>query len=68
MTDRIEKKLKDSPGKCYFFAIGALHYPGADGIKALLEGKGYKVTRLSAEDAGKLKKKEPVGAGKSGDF
>jgi uncharacterized protein len=69
MTDRIEKKLKENAGRSYFFAIGTMHYPGEIGIVALLEKKGFKVTRLSGKDAGtfapaKEEKREPVGAGK----
>lgn len=60
MTDRIVAKLKKHPNKSYFFAIGALHYPGDKGIVALLKAKGYTVTRLTAKDAKTLKKTKPT--------
>jgi uncharacterized protein YbaP (TraB family) len=59
MADRIQEKLKKSPGKSYFFAVGVLHYPGEKGILALLKAKGLKIKRLTL----KGEKKKPVGAG-----
>ena len=56
MVDRIDAKLKKG-GKSFFFAVGALHYPGEDGMLKLLEKKGYTITRLLAKDAGTLPKK-----------
>jgi uncharacterized protein YbaP (TraB family) len=46
MADRIAQKLRANPGKSYFFAIGAGHYPGTDGIVALLQQKGFSVSRV----------------------
>jgi|GEM_PF-303765 len=53
MADRIAHILADNPGKSYFFAVGTAHYPGEDGILALLADNGFSVTRVvsaSAED------------------
>lgn len=55
MADRIEQKLKESPGTSFFFAVGSLHYPGEQGILKLLEAKGLKVRRLTDADAAGLR-------------
>ena len=47
MADRIEKLLKKSPQRSYFFAVGAAHYSGDSGLQRLLQKKGYNVTRVS---------------------
>jgi hypothetical protein len=54
MTDRIVESLHEEPGRVHFFAIGALHYPMDMGILALLDEKGYEVTRVTADDAERL--------------
>lgn len=54
LADRIVQRLKENPGKSYFFAIGAGHFDRDDGILALLEKSGYEVTRLHAADAERL--------------
>lgn len=59
MADRIAEKIGGDA--IYFFAVGTLHYPGEEGIVALLEGKGFTVRRLSHADAGELP--IPAGAG-----
>lgn len=51
MADRIDEKLKAEPGKSFFFAFGAMHFPGEKGVNKLLEAKGYKVRRLTQDDA-----------------
>ena len=44
MSDKIEQMLAD--GKTPFVAVGALHLTGEDGLPALLEKRGYRVTSL----------------------
>jgi uncharacterized protein YbaP (TraB family) len=46
MVDRLLVKRAERPAKVCFFAVGTLHYAGAEGIIALLERKGLKVTRV----------------------
>ena len=46
MVDRLMAKRAERPTKVCFFAVGTLHYAGAEGIIALLEKKGLKVTRV----------------------
>lgn len=48
MADRMAKKMEEHPEKSYFFAAGAMHYPGKDGIVVLLRKKGYRITRIGA--------------------
>jgi uncharacterized protein len=48
MVDRLLAKRAERPGKTLFFAVGTLHYAGEEGIVALLEKKGLKVTRVTA--------------------
>jgi len=48
MVERILERSK--PGKTYFVAVGAGHYPGPEGILALLEKKGKKTRRLAADE------------------
>jgi uncharacterized protein len=47
MVDRLLAKRAERPTKICFFAVGTLHYAGAEGIVALLEKKGLKVTRVT---------------------
>jgi len=46
MTDRIAAKVKASPNKAYFFAIGAAHLLGDDGVVAQLKKKGLTIERV----------------------
>jgi uncharacterized protein len=46
MVDRLLAKRAERPTKVCFFAVGTLHYAGAEGILSLLEKKGLKVTRV----------------------
>jgi uncharacterized protein YbaP (TraB family) len=48
MVDRLLAKRAERPNKTLFFAVGTLHYAGNEGIIALLEKKGLKVTRVTA--------------------
>jgi len=48
MADRMAKMMKEHPQKSYFFAAGALHYPGKMGIVELLRRKGYRIQRIDA--------------------
>ncbi len=48
MTERIAAKLKASPAKSLFFAIGAGHLPGPEGIVSRLQKAGFKVTRVGS--------------------
>lgn len=57
MTERIVEKLLKEPGRVHFFAIGALHYPMEMGILALLDERGYEVTRVTADDAMRLEER-----------
>jgi len=51
MADRMAAKLTAHPGKSYFFAIGAMHYPGEMGLLKLMKDKGYRVTRINPPPA-----------------
>ncbi len=62
MAERIQAKRKEMPDRVLFFAVGAGHFPGEEGIVALLEKAGLTVSRLSAADAGKV---APAAAGSS---
>ena len=48
MVKRIIGRTKQASSRSFFFAIGAGHFYGETGIVALLEEKGFEVTRLSA--------------------
>ncbi len=69
MVERMIARMTASPKTAHFFAVGAAHYPGPDGILALLAAKGYRITRVGgdppkSEPAGKEPaKKEPVSTG-----
>jgi uncharacterized protein len=54
MADRIIAQLRSRPHTAFFFAVGAGHMVGADGIVARLAAAGFTVRRLTPEDAGKL--------------
>jgi uncharacterized protein len=47
MVDRLLAKRAERPTKVCFFAVGTLHYAGEEGIVALLQKKGLKVTRVT---------------------
>jgi len=46
MSERIAKKLSASPGKSIFFAVGAGHLVGDQGLVALLREAGYQIERV----------------------
>jgi len=46
MAERILAALRETPDQSHFFAVGALHYPGEQGIVALLRAKGLEVERV----------------------
>lgn len=46
MAERIAAKIKASDGKSFFFAIGAGHLNGDEGVLRLLEKSGLKLERL----------------------
>jgi len=48
MADRILAELSNRPGTAFFFAVGALHCTGDDGLPALLRREGLAVTRIPA--------------------
>ncbi|MHC4514831.1 MAG: TraB/GumN family protein [Planctomycetota bacterium] len=63
MADRMAKMMVEHPDKSYFFATGAMHFPGKDGILTLLRKKGYRITRIDPPEKTKKKprrKLEPV--------
>lgn len=47
MADRVDAKLREFPDRAFFFAFGLLHFPGDEGVVALLEEKGWRVTRAA---------------------
>jgi uncharacterized protein YbaP (TraB family) len=46
MAERIAKRLESDPGRPQFFALGAGHLPGPDGILELLRARGLSVRRV----------------------
>lgn len=46
MADYIARVLKKDPGGTHFFAAGSAHYTGKTGVRAHLEKKGYRITRI----------------------
>lgn len=50
MADRMAKMMSEHPEKSYFFAVGAMHYPGKNGIVDLLRRKGYRIQRIAAPE------------------
>jgi len=64
MADRMLEKMLASPETTFFFAVGAMHYPGEKGVVRLLGDKGLDVKKLKRSDAGQLTApKVPVPAG-----
>jgi uncharacterized protein YbaP (TraB family) len=45
MAERMAAKLRAEPDKSFFFAVGAAHLHGPDGVLALLEKAGLKLAR-----------------------
>jgi hypothetical protein len=62
MVDRMLERAKAAPDETYFVAVGAGHFPGPDGILALLEKKGVKARRLAYDE--EIPAAEPAGAEK----
>lgn len=50
MAETIEKKIKAEPAKSHFMVAGTLHYVGPNNVGDLLRKKGYKVTRIKADE------------------
>ena len=46
MASGIERRLLANPELGYFFAVGALHVPGPEGVVKLLEKRGFRVERV----------------------
>jgi uncharacterized protein len=46
MAERITAKVKGAPEKGFFFAVGAGHLGGGEGVLALLQKTGFKVSRV----------------------
>lgn len=51
MAERIAARLKENPGRSYFFAVGAGHLVGPEGVRKHLEEQGFRITRLTPQDA-----------------
>ena len=72
MTKRILELLKEHPKRSHFFAVGAAHTYGEDGVVDLLREQGVKVERLDgagdvvAEPAPKKPADAPVERRKAG--
>ena len=47
MADRINKRIKANPESVTFYAFGALHFAGPQGVGELLKGMGYEVERVA---------------------
>jgi uncharacterized protein YbaP (TraB family) len=48
MRDRVLANLKAAPGKAHFFAVGAAHLYGEDGLVEQLRKSGFKLTQVGA--------------------
>lgn len=46
MADRINKRIRANPESMTFYAFGALHFAGPQGVGELLKGMGYEVERV----------------------
>ena len=51
LADRIEQRLKESPEKGFFFAVGAAHLSEKDSILSRLSERGFIVNRVSTGKA-----------------
>ncbi len=49
MAERMEQKIKARPEKSFFFAVGAAHLYGNEGVISLLERTGAKLSREAAK-------------------
>lgn len=47
MADRINKRIRANPESITFYAFGALHFAGPQGVGELLKGMGYEVERVA---------------------
>ena len=47
MADRINKRIKANPESVTFYAFGALHFAGPQGVGELLKDMGYEVKRVT---------------------
>lgn len=45
MSEKINQMLHNEPNTSFFFAFGASHFVGKDGIVEILKRQGYKITR-----------------------
>ena len=45
MAEKINQMLNNEPNTSFFFAFGASHFVGKDGIVEILKRRGYKITR-----------------------
>ena len=57
MVAKMAELIAKRPARSHFFAVGALHYPGETGILNQLTKKGFKITRLSPQDAASIVRK-----------
>ena len=57
MVAKIAELCAKKPARSYFFAVGALHYSGETGILNQLAKKGFKITRLTPQDASSIVRK-----------
>ena len=46
MADRIERIMRTEPDRTHFFAVGAGHLPGDQGMLRLLAARGLTLTRV----------------------
>jgi uncharacterized protein YbaP (TraB family) len=51
MADRIVRLMQEHPDRVHFFAVGAAHYSGEDGLLRMLAARGYQLTRLGDDPA-----------------
>lgn len=56
MAQRIASKLESDPSRSYFFAIGSGHLTGQQSVRQKLEKRGFRITRLTPQDAQRFAK------------